>query len=299
MRRQIRILFLVTVLLCAACGKPVKEESAPTPSPTVVTESAPPETIEPERIAEPVKEPETPLASMTDYQVWIRDVGYPSGEMYAGDMSGSGVRYYTSKDAPGYDSGRIVIGDSRCVQLGIYQQRAAGNEFAVFGTWGGHYMNWDPYLPNEEFQTRVEDCFHAQIEARGTCDLYFYATVNDYDFRDNDNGERVEAALWWAEQLASLTYEYEGRTYMPNMTVIGIAAGSRDGSVMSYTSEEFNRYEDAFNELLKEAVSSSEVLQDAEWTTVPEILHDEIGFMEDGLHYNDETLKALAEYMNR
>ena len=44
---------------------------------------------------------------------------------------------------------------------------------------------------------------------------------------------------------------------------------------------------------------NSEVLQNAEWTTVPEILNNEIGFIPDGLHYNDETLKKLAEYINR
>ncbi len=41
------------------------------------------------------------------------------------------------------------------------------------------------------------------------------------------------------------------------------------------------------------------MLQNAEWTTVPEILNNEIGFILDGLHYNDETLKKLADRISR
>ena len=44
---------------------------------------------------------------------------------------------------------------------------------------------------------------------------------------------------------------------------------------------------------------NNEVLHDAEWTTVPEILNNETGFIPDGLHYNDETLKKLADYISR
>ena len=71
------------------------------------------------------------------------------------------------------------------------------------------------------------------------------------------------------------------------------------GNVLQYPAEEFNRYEGDYNALLKEKVMGSEVLQNAEWTTVPDILNNETGFISDGLHYNDETLKKLADYISR
>ena len=67
-------------------------------------------------------------------------------------------------------------------------------------------------------------------------------------------------------------YEYEGKDVYPSVTVIGIVAGARNGNVLQYSAEEFNRYEEDYNALLKETVAGSEVLQNAEWTTVPEIL---------------------------
>ncbi len=94
-------------------------------------------------------------------------------------------------------------------------------------------------------------------------------------------------------------YEYEGKDVYPSVTVIGIVAGARNGNVLQYSAEEFNRYEEDYNALLKETVAGSEVLQNAEWTTVPKILNNEIGYIRDGLHYNDETLKKLAEYINK
>ena len=93
--------------------------------------------------------------------------------------------------------------------------------------------------------------------------------------------------------------EYEGKDVTPSVTVIGIVAGARKGIVLRYHAEEFNRYEEDYNALLKENVTNSAVLQNAEWTTVPEILNNVIGFISDGLHYNDETLKKLADYISR
>ena len=94
-------------------------------------------------------------------------------------------------------------------------------------------------------------------------------------------------------------YEHEGKDVYPSVTVIGIVAGARNGNVLQYSAEEFNRYEEDYNALLKETVDGSEVLQNAEWTTVSEILNNETGFIPDGLHYNDETLKKLADYIGQ
>ena len=238
--------------------------------------------------------------TMQDYQTWANEIGYPDKELIANGMEGINSDWYiTLPDTPGYESGRIVIGDSRCVQLGIYQQRTDRNEYAVFAAWGGHYLDQNPYLGDVWFQRKVNECFQKQVETTGNCHLYFFTTVNDYDFRENRNEAAAAAAIKWAEQFASMHCEYEGKDVTPSVTVIGIVAGARKGIVLRYPAEEFNRYEEDYNALLKETVTNSAVLQNAEWTTVPEILNNEIGFISDGLHYNDETLKKLADYISR
>ena len=245
-------------------------------------------------------ESEPKFLTMQDYQTWAVETGYPGKELIANGTEGIYSDWYiTLTKTPGYNSGRIVIGDSRCVQLGIYEQRTGADDYAVFAAWGGHYLDMDPYLGDVWFQRKVKECFQKQVETAGKCDLYFFTTVNDYDFRENRNEAAAAAAVKWAEQYASMHYEYEGKDVYPSVTVIGIVAGARKGNVMQYSAQEFNRYEEDFNALLKEKVSGSEVLKNAEWTTVPEILNNEIGFIPDGLHYNDETLKKLAEYISR
>jgi hypothetical protein len=243
---------------------------------------------------------EPQFLTMQDYQNWAVETGYPGKELIANGVEGINSDWYiTLPESPGYESGRIVIGDSRCVQLGIYEQRTGGDDYAVFAAWGGHYLDMDPYLGDVWFQRKVTECFRKQVETTGKCDLYFFPTVNDYDFRENRNEAPAQAAVKWAEQYASMHYEYEGKDVYPSVTVIGIVAGAKNGTVLRYPAEEFNRYESDYNALLKETVMNSEVLHDAEWTTVPEILNNETGFIPDGLHYNDETLKKLADYISR
>ena len=207
--------------------------------------------------------------------------------------------YRTHPLSQSYTSGRIVVGDSRCCQLGLYQQQTGGHAFAVFALTGGHYVNTMPYICTDEFYQSVEDCFHAQIEAKGKCEIFFFATVNDYDFINNENEENVDSAITCAEKLASMQYEYNGKYYRPTVTVIGIVAGSRDHPVIGYESRIFNRYEGRYNRLLRRKLLKSPILKDSayRWTTVPEILKNRIEFTEDGLHFDESTLRRLASYI--
>ncbi len=298
MRKRIRILLCTLVLSLSACRKTAADPiSSPLPA-------AIPDSSEAEAEAAPLSEkeempaPEVPFRSMADYQNWARETGYPDGVLVSCGVEGIAEdRFNTSKDDNGYASGRIVIGDSRCVELGIYQYRSGADAYAVFAVWGGHYADSSPYLPDEEFYRRTEECFRAQIETKQKCDLYFFATVNDFDFLTNSNAGYIAAAVRCCERLASMRHTWAGTVYAPKVTVIGIAGGARSGGVLRYSSEEFNRYEEDYNELLKNAVRESEILREAEWTSVPEILNNGIGFLEDGLHYDDPTLKRLAEFI--
>ena len=236
-------------------------------------------------------EPEEPFKLYSDYSEWTDSQGYPSGELIPEEPDGLFKdKFMTRPGGSGYSSGRIVVGDSRCCQMGIYEQRAGADEYAVFAAWGGHYLPAEPYLASEEFYSAIESCFKEQIRAKGRCELFFFATVNDYDYSGEYNGSGISAAIAFAERLASMRFEYKGKEYAPAITVIGIAGAQN---------ESFNGYIDEFNALLENAVRDSAILNGSSprYTTVPEILGGEIGFIDDGLHYDDGTLKALAEFI--
>ena len=66
--------------------------------------------------------------TVDDYNEWADNTGYESGMLTPLGVDGIGQDYFHTLDtSDGYDSGRIVIGDSRCCQLGIYQQHCRGH----------------------------------------------------------------------------------------------------------------------------------------------------------------------------
>ena len=246
---------------------------------------------------------ETALAEFTvleDYQKWARDVGYPQDMLVPMGVDGINQDYFhTLPDAPGYTSGRIVIGDSRCCQLGIYEQRTGAADFADYAVWGGHFLQGaEPPAMTDEQLAEVEDCFQEQVRTCGECSIYFFATVNDYDYVENDNDESISAAIRTAEKLVNMTCENDGKVYQPEVFVIGFDGGEGDVP-QRIPAEEFNRYVDDYNEKLRIAVNKSALLQQNadHFTTVPEITGGRTGFNEDGLHYSDDSLREIVDYI--
>ena len=237
---------------------------------------------------------------LDDYQKWAKEVGYPQGMLAAMGVDGINQDYFhTLPDAPGYRSGKIVIGDSRCCQLGIYEQRTGADDFADYAVWGGHFLpGAEPPAMTEEQFSEVERCFQEQIKSCGECSIYFFATVNDYDYVGNENDQSISAAVSMAEKLGNMSCQKEGKLYRPEVIVIGFDGGA--GDVLQHIpAQEFNRYVDDYNEKLRTAVNDSPLLQqNAEYfTTVPEITGGSTGFNEDGLHYSDDTLKEIVDYI--
>ena len=113
---------------------------------------------------------------LDDYQKWAKEVGYPQGMLAAMGVDGINQDYFhTLPDAPGYTSGKIVIGDSRCCQLGIYEQRTGADDFADYAVWGGHFLpGAEPPAMTEEQFSEVERCFQEQIKSCGECSIYFF-----------------------------------------------------------------------------------------------------------------------------
>ena len=242
----------------------------------------------------------TEFTVLDDYQKWAKEVGYPQGMLAAMGVDGINQDYFhTLPDAPGYRSGKIVIGDSRCCQLGIYEQRTGADDFADYAVWGGHFLpGAEPPAMTEEQFSEVERCFQEQIKSCGECSIYFFATVNDYDYIGNENDQSISAAVSTAEKLGNMSCQKEGKLYRPEVIVIGFDGGAGD-VLQRIPAQVFNRYVDDYNEKLRTAVNDSPLLQqNAEYfTTVPEITDGSTGFNEDGLHYSDDTLSEIVDYI--
>lgn len=253
----------------------------------------------------PTAPPQEPVSydfgKFQSYQDWARETGYTSGALVPSGPDGINQDYYhTLSDAQNYTCGNIVVGDSRCCQMGIYEQRNGASDFAAFGVWGGHFISSaNPPVLSSQLLADVEACFKAQIDACGKCDLYFFSSVNDYDFAGNDNAANISAAIQAAETLASLSYDNGNGVQHPNVYVIGFDGCWTTSDLWGTPQEDFNRYVDEYNEAVRQAVSESAILSGnaASYTTVPAIAGGKADFIDDGLHYSDSTIQAIASYI--
>lgn len=237
----------------------------------------------------------------SDYSAWAGNIGYSSGVLTASGISGINQDYFkTPVESDAYSSGRIVIGDSRCCQLGIYQLRAELNDFAVFAVWGGHYLSGTSEILSTSHTADVEKCFVNQIKNNGKCEMIIFATVNDYDYNYNNNSTYINAVIKKAEMLSEMSCEVDGIVYHPTVNVIGFEGCWTTGNVFGIPQNVFNRYVSDYNDKLKSAVNSSELLSvnSDRFSTVPDISGGKADFIDDGLHYSDDTLRLICDYID-
>ena len=239
------------------------------------------------------------FTGLNDYQTWAVNTGYPQGYLVPTGINGINQDYFHSfPGAAGYDSGRIVIGDSRSCQLGIFQQRTGGADYAVFAVWGGHYVpGTGTSIMTDQLLSEVEQCFQEQIRTNGSSTVFFFATINDYDYLYNYNSGYISAAISSAETIASMSYTYEGSTYYPEVILIGFDGIGADSG---FSPDVFNRYVDPYNRELYDDAANSAVLKNTApyYTTVPQITGGNTTFISDGIHYSDAVLQEIAGYMD-
>lgn len=241
------------------------------------------------------------FSQFSAYTNWANTYGYSSGLISEMGVKGINQDYFhTPSGTPGYDSGKIVIGDSRCCQLGIYQQRYGRSDFATFAVWGGHYYGDSGLIMTQDHMNEVEQCFRSQIDNCGKCTIYFFATVNDYEFMNNENAENIQAAINTAQQLSEMTYEKNGTVYHPEVVVIGFDGCWTTSDLYGTPQETFNRYVDDYNSDLKKAVLASPSLKSnaSRFSTVPLIAGGKASFIDDGLHYDDKTLSDIVCFIS-
>lgn len=241
------------------------------------------------------------FSRFNDYSVWAENYGYSSGVLTASGISGINQDYFkTPVESDAYSLGRIVIGDSRCCQLGIYQLRAKLNDFAVFAVWGGHYVSGTAEILSQSHMNDIEKCFTNQIKNSGKCEIYLFATINDYDYKYNNNFLYINSVIRKAEILSEMSCEINGIVYHPTVNVIGFDGCWTTGNVFGIPQNVFNRYVSDYNDKLKSAVNSSELLSvnSDRFSTVPDISGGKADFIDDGLHYSDDTLRLICDYID-
>lgn len=152
----------------------------------------------------------------------------------------------------------------------------------------------------EEHFSDVEQCFQSQIKSCQKSSIYLFATVNDYDCWNNNNSFYISSVISTAERLASMSYEMNGITYKPEICIIGFDGCWLTGDLFGTPQETFNRYVSNYNEDLENAFLASDTLNNnnSKFTTVQNIVGGKAGFIDDGLHYSDDTLAKLIAYIS-
>ena len=231
-----------------------------------------------------------------DYLTWAKEVGYSSGSLLARGVNGINQDIYrTLPEQAGYESGKIVIGDSRSCQLGIYEQHCGRNDTAVFAVWGSHYADSSPKALDSETLADIRECFGSQIRRCGRSTIYLFATVNDYYYNGYSNSGNIAAAVSAAKTLKGLTCEYGGVTYSPQVVIVGIEGCDPNRKLFgSIDPTYFNGYIADYNSRLKAAAEEEGF---GCFITVDEMAGGSVGFIDDGLHYDEKTLDKIGSYI--
>ena len=230
-----------------------------------------------------------------DYERWSYDV-YNSGSITSQGVDGINEDYYhTLQDMEAYNSGKIVIGDSRCCQMGIFEQVYDINEYAVFAVWGGHYVEGRGFnILADTNLMDIENCIISQFENTGSCIIYLFSSVNDYDYTNQKNETNYDAFVAAANKLKEFKVEIDGVEYSPEIRIIGFAGCNEEGDLYGTPSDEYNRYIEEYSNTVKDMLKN-EGFND--YTTVMDILGDNLGFTLDRLHYNEKTIYELTDYI--
>ena len=190
------------------------------------------------------------------------------------------VGYYCKKS--NYNSGRLVIGDSRTCQL--YNLNPTGASFV--STWGGHYA-----YGGEKYQidyrtkvTTMKKYAIDTIKTKGYCNIYIFATVNDYN-GDDKYKTWANNVIRLAENACKWSTKYKYKTVKPKVYVVSLV-GSKGKSV------------DNYNDYLKEKVLDNKNL--IGYIDITDCLDgSNSGYSSDNLHYNDKTLNNIWKKLER
>ena len=158
---------------------------------------------------------------------------------------------------------------------------------------------------NARLEANGFSAFDEKGNLKNVLDIYreLYMALGEVagGFEDIDRNE---------DALSILSAIFPTRTITEALTLLrgaaegydGLYESMKGGDAAGYNSgipQNFNWYIDSYNSALREAVSGSPVLSETaeRFTAVSEITGGNTTFINDGLHYSDDTLQKITEYI--
>lgn len=181
------------------------------------------------------------------------------------------VGHHCTKSNP--TSGRLIVGDSRTCQLWNYKNSGA----SFVSVWGGHfgYGGSNGQIDTAAQRKHMKAYVEKTIAKKGYCNVYVFATVNDYNGGSAYKGAAGNV-LSLAKTIAGYTGTYKGKKAKCKVTVVGLV-GSKGKNVSTY------------NSYLKKSLPSH-----IGWLSIGGCLGgSNKGYMSDNVHYNNTTLKNI------
>ena len=130
--------------------------------------------------------------------------------------SAEGNKYIT--EVCNKNTARLIIGDSRCVQL----YRVGKKSSSFVAVWGGHYgsgFQGDYTINTTARRSRMKRYIKASVNAKGKCSVFIFATINDYSFGSGYESY-MDSLIRQACELKKYGVKYGGKTVRPKVYIV-------------------------------------------------------------------------------
>ena len=137
------------------------------------------------------------------------------------------------------NSGRLIIGDSRCYQL--YEMNSKAASFVA--VWGGHFGHGypDEYTINTAARRKdMKKYVKATIKAKGKCNVFIFATINDYNYGSGYNG-RINRFIQQAREIKNWSFKYNGKAVKPKVYIVKLIGFEPEQAEYNYNIADFNK----------------------------------------------------------
>ncbi len=122
-------------------------------------------------------------------------------------------------------SGRLFVGDSRVIQMYRYNDYQYYDQASFVTVGGGGYSGSSSSINSSERLSTMETCTRESIEYTGGCDVYIFATPNEFNDSSSSYTIPVQRVMSVAEQAKTWTASFNGKTVAPTVYVVELIAG--------------------------------------------------------------------------
>lgn len=171
----------------------------------------------------------------------------------------------------------LVIGDSRCCQMYNYDNESA----SYVSVWGGHYGygGSNMQIDHSSASKYAKEYIEKTLVAHGECDVFIFATVNDYnggnfDKEKNPAGNHI---INYAKELSKIEVK-RGSTYVkPDVRIVSLVGG-------------FGKDVESFNDELWGLCAETD---DIGFLSINETVGEKEDYLGDNLHYSENAILKI------